>query len=567
MKIMLRWIGAGVWIMASIVAAQAAIEVQSKVDAVTVFPRGAEVARIARVKLGAGSYQLLFRDIPATAIGRSVRVEGQATGRLQIGSVDTRVLYVPRADAQQQASKRRELEKQIEALKDERQTYKSEVAIGEAQKRFATNLVKLPVSGAASGGRGQTVVQEDWSELSSLIVGQITAAEKALNAARIKIREVDRKIKDLRKKMSQLPPRVRRRMEVKVTVVAAQALEADLTVRYQVRGARWRAHYDGRLSTGTRGQPPTLAITRRAAITQRTGEAWNNIKLSLSTTRATAGTSAPNLGSLKVDYPPPAPKLGTNKYSTRGFADQRRAEKAPAPAKPQALEARAKRKATKRTAVSGRLASVQKSRFQVVYAVPGRVTIPATGQAKRVAITSTKITPKLSVRAVPRRQMRAYLYLSMKVPKGEPFLPGRIALFRDGTFIGNGHLPQLAGGEKHELGFGVDTAVQIKFAVLKEKRGESGLISSSHTDERNFRITIKNLRDRAIAYKIFDHVPVSLNEEIRVNTTFKPAPTKRNFENRQGVMVWEKTLKPGGEQGIEIGYTLTWPSGKTIRYR
>ena len=58
--------------------------------------------------------------------------------------------------------------------------------------------------------------------------------------------------------------------------------------------------------------------------------------------------------------------------------------------------------------------------------------------------------------SVPKRDRQTYLYAKIKLPKGAPYLPGRIELFRDQTFAGFGHLPQLAPGEKHEIGFGAD---------------------------------------------------------------------------------------------------------------
>src|ERR1700754_2656263 len=62
----------------------------SRIDAVTVYPAGAEIVRTARIKLERGEHTLLFNDLPAEAIGASIRVEGRATAGMEIGSVDTR---------------------------------------------------------------------------------------------------------------------------------------------------------------------------------------------------------------------------------------------------------------------------------------------------------------------------------------------------------------------------------------------------------------------------------------------------------------------------------------------
>ena len=57
----------------------------SKIEAVTVFPSGAEIARAAKVTLEKGEHTIVFQDVAAEAVPSSIRVEGKATGNLDIG--------------------------------------------------------------------------------------------------------------------------------------------------------------------------------------------------------------------------------------------------------------------------------------------------------------------------------------------------------------------------------------------------------------------------------------------------------------------------------------------------
>jgi len=170
------------------------------------------------------------------------------------------------------------------------------------------------------------------------------------------------------------------------------------------------------------------------------------------------------------------------------------------------------------------------------------------------------------VRAVPKREAKAFLYAKMEVPRGSPLLPGSVSLFRDGTFVGVGQLPLLAGGETHELGFGIDDLVRVRHAVAEEKRGETGIISSSRTDERNFRLSVKNLHERAIDVTLLDQTPVSANEEIKVELTGRTPPTRRDVDDKRGVLAWDARVEPDEEQVIEFGYRVVWPASKTIVY-
>jgi hypothetical protein len=103
---------------ASVMSAE--IKGSSRVDAVTVYPSGAEVTRIGRVTVERGEHVVLFTDLPAQALPGSLRVEGKATGTLEIGSVDTRRVFVPRSDSAAAATERKQIEDAIEKLKDER---------------------------------------------------------------------------------------------------------------------------------------------------------------------------------------------------------------------------------------------------------------------------------------------------------------------------------------------------------------------------------------------------------------------------------------------------------------
>jgi uncharacterized protein (TIGR02231 family) len=376
------------------------------------------------------------------------------------------------------------------------------------------------------------------------------------------MRDVDRKIQDLENKLGELEPAQIERTEAKVFVSAQSPLEADVTIRYQVVSASWTPLYDVRLATGSKTVSPKLDLIRRAAITQSSGEAWDNVALALSTTRPSAGASAPELFPVTVDFEPeekpmaaPAPMVRSRDEAAGGAMQDGLAAEAEAP-----------RPVFKMAKVAQRQAAVIVAPFQALYAVPGRLAIPTTGEAKRVQLLTESIEPQLAVRTVPKQDAKAYLYAKFALPKGSPLLPGEVSLFRDGTFVGTGRLPLLSPSEEHELGFGVDDLVKVRHALLEEKRGETGLISSSKTDSRSYRLTVKSMHERAIALSVFDQIPVSENQEVKVDLISKTVPTKQNVDDKRGVLSWETKLEPDQEQVIEFGYRVSWPAAKSVVY-
>jgi uncharacterized protein (TIGR02231 family) len=330
-------------------------------------------------------------------------------------------------------------------------------------------------------------------------------------------------------------------------------------VRYQVPSASWTPLYDARLVTGSKTESPKLTLTRRAIIRQRTGESWDNVALTLSTTRPASDVAAPDLRPIAVDFEPERPLVGMAPEMERSAPRGRIAPKLQSAAPPAPA-------AAMDTAAEEAFAQATITEFAATFSVAGRTTVENTGEMKRVVIDELELEPTLLVRAVPKRQERAFLYAKLVLPKTSVFLPGEISLFRDQTFVGIGRLPQLAGGDEHELGFGADDAVRIRYSVADERRGESGLISTSRTDQRNYRITVKNLHERPIAFTVLDQVPASLNEEIKVELISTTAPTRRDVDGKRGILAWDGTLEADEERVIEFGYRVSWPAAKNVRF-
>ncbi len=543
-------------------ATAADVKGSSRIDAVTVYPSGAEVVRTARVRLERGEHALLFADLPAEAVAGSIRVEGKASAGLEIGSVDTRIVSVARGDDAVAATERQRIEEAIEKLKDEKSALQASIDAAETQKRLIENLANLPGTPAPAGAAAPP--QPDWGQLFELIGRRAAEAQKAILETRIKVREVERQIRDLEGKLASLAPSQQARTEVKVALAAQEALEADMVIRYQVRNASWTPFYDARLAIGSKAQAPKLQLVRRAAIKQRTGEAWENVALSLSTARPAAGTAAPVLLPMTVDFEPERVAMAPPPAS----AQMRTVQVQPSGGVvggQEADEERLERKVA-RTPAREKAADVQVQAFQALYAIAGRTTVPETGETKRVQIDAMELDPALVVRSVPKRGEKAYLYAKITTARGSPLLPGQVALFRDAVFVGNGSLPLLAPEEEHELGFGVDDSIRVRHALAEEKRGETGIISTSKTDARSYRISVKNQHERAIQVSVLDQIPVSQHADITVELTGKSAPSRRDVDNKRGVLAWDMKLEPNEERVIEFGYRAAWPAAKKVIY-
>src|SRR5690606_8894006 len=341
--------------------------------------------------------------VPPQGVASSIRVEGKAAGKLQIGAVDSRRVVVQRSDAEAPQSARERLENEIPRLKDERARFEGQIETAETQKTFITRLAELPTRALSPPAAGQAQPGEDWAKILSLIGSSMSDVNRTIQDARIRIRDIDRRIEELEKELANQAPAVEERTEVKVHLSAPSPVEADLVVRYQVPSASWTPLYDARLVTGSKTESPKLTLTRRAIIRQRTGESWENVALTLSTTRPASDVAAPDLRPIAVDFEPERPLVGVAPEMERSAPRGRIAPKlqsAAPPAPAVAID----------TAAEEAFAQATITEFAATFSVAGRTTVENTGEMKRVVIDELELEPTLLVRAVPKRQERAFLY-------------------------------------------------------------------------------------------------------------------------------------------------------------
>jgi uncharacterized protein (TIGR02231 family) len=532
-------------------AMAADLDASSTIDSVTVYPDGASVTRIIRLDLPSGDNTLVAKDFPLTLDPSSLRVEGEGGDRLTIGAIDTRQ---PRPALPVDLSA---IDKQIEALKDQRADLDGAIASAEARKKFAERFAES--SPAGLGEKGEARPLSDWRAAFAAVAEEVATADSAIRDARRKQRDIDREIARREQDRNVKPPS---KLEVRIDLAAAAATKATLRVTYNVRNARWTPLYDARLDTGEKDRKPALELVRRAEITQTTGEDWSNVTLGVSTVRVARGGNAPDLNPLVVRYPaPPRPEarggLAENEHKTARLYTPYSSASAPAPA-PEQMDLMAKR-------ADEQQATAEIGAFQAAFKIPGRVSIGASEGAKSLRIATATITPDLMIRSVPVLDPTAFLQASFVQSEDAPLLPGKVSIYRDGMFVGRSMLAAAAKDETVRLGFGADDKVKIERAVVKRNEGSTGLIVTSKTDERAFKTIVRNGHDFAIKVAIEDQLPISENDDIVVEMLPSTTPpTTTNLRDKRGVLEWAFEAKAAEVREINFAWRVRWPKDKGV---
>src|SRR6478735_7271050 len=204
------------------------VDATSAIDTVTVYPDGATVTRVIAIDLASGDSTLVAKDFPLSLDPSSLRVEGEAGAKLTIGTIDARP---PRAA---QPANLPELDKRIEALKDQRADLQGDIDAANARRKFAQHFAEASPAGLGEKGEARPIAE--WRAAFTAVAEEIATADTAIRDATRKQREIDRQLAQLEAERSAKPPS---KLEVRIDVAAAAATKATLRVTYAVRNARW----------------------------------------------------------------------------------------------------------------------------------------------------------------------------------------------------------------------------------------------------------------------------------------------------------------------------------------
>lgn len=543
-------------------AAAAETDLDSRIERVTVYPDGAVVTRLGKATLLQGASQIVLRGLPATIDPASIRVEGKGDGAFSVGAVDVRITP---GDAKPVLDKT--VEDKLKALRDEKGQHEGRIAAIEAQRATIERFAQ--VGPDKLGPDGKALPVSDWPAVFEAIGTALVKVQNDLRGERTKLADITAEIAALERARPQGARPGAPKRDVAIAVEAPQPVAAEFTVSYRVSGAQWVPGYEARLSTTA--EKPALTLTRRAEIRQRTGEDWNDVALMLSTTRSAGGTGAPELQPMQVSFfePQIVAEARARAQALARKAERERAAPAPTLGN-RAAEIAAPADALAKPAIAADVAqaAIESGPYQASFQVPGRATVSPDGTAKTVVLTERKAEPGLSARAVPELEQKAFLEARFNHDEEAPLLPGKVALHRDGTYVGMGRIGLVAPGDEVALGFGADDRIKVSYAPVKRRENEPRWLAQSRTDQREFRTVVKSLHAQPVKVTVLERIPFSENSAITIETLTAQTtpPTEKQVGDKRGVSSWTFDLPPGGEKEIRLAYRIKWPGDREVSY-
>jgi uncharacterized protein (TIGR02231 family) len=527
-------------------------ELSTVVTAVAVYPDRARVTRSGSIALKVGSHKLELRELPLGLDAASVRASARGTARARLLGVDVRRDFYEETPAE----RARELEKQIETLGDEMQGLDGQVTLLEREQTALGELAGQTKAFAHGLAFGKTTAQAQMAILDSLRE-RAEAINTSLLDLAVQRRDLERRLQKLQKELKQLQgARRRERYTAVVEVEVKRAGELAVELTYVVSKAGWKPLYDVRL---LENGGAALEVGYLAQVTQRTGEDWPDVALTLSTARPALAETLPELDAWYIH-----PAFQGAKPKARRMAGFG-APAAPAPAVDMMMAATTgAEKEAEEAAVADvevAMATVDTSGAAVTYHVDGAVTVPADGAPHKVAVARFELVPELDYVSAPKLAEAAYR--RAKVVNDSPYtlLPGAVNLFAGDEFVGATSLELIAPQGEIELYVGTDDRVKIE-RELARREVDKKLIGDRRRLHYAYEIALENLLQSEAKVTVHDQIPVGRHEDIKVKlTSIKPEPADQSELN---LLDWELELAPGDKQVIRFEFTVEHPRGMRV---
>jgi len=538
-----------------VVAGEDPLSLTTRIEGVTVYADRAQVVRQGSVDLAPEGSRVVIPRLPGWIDEESVRAALVPAGAGRI--VDVSVAKTFLAESSEDAVRKadlavREVEDKLAALADEEQILAADIQQVEAIRAFAVE--KLPKDMATRDVKVQT-----FADTVDFVAARLRKDHEGLRDLGARRRDLEPVLAARTKERDDLHARAQLE-QASVVVELAGTGRATLEVTYLTPGATWEPVSELRVQ----GQKK-VALTQYASVVQTTGEDWEGATLAFSTQRPTDLLNVPEAKGLLLG----AGGNGLGEVLTRMGESFDRAQSA-------------------YSSVNARL-GVKNERWQAQFAnqmaIQARVTesftrlqqrgttahfeartpraVRADGKSVRVPIASADFDVVAKLVAVPEVSLNVVRTAEITNQGAQPILPGKAALFADGSFVGTSELPFVAPGETFRTFLGVNDHVKLS-RTLDHKRSSIERGAKKTKLVVSFQVTAENLGSEPVSVQLSDRVPVAHDEAIEVDDVRIPDGAKRDGD---GVVQWTPTLAPKKIDTWRLEYTLEYPSDLMQRAR
>lgn len=531
----------------------AELQVKSDIVKVCIYPDSALITRSANLKLEPGSYKVIFSDIIPDVDENSLKVFGQGSAQAKLFGAVVKKEFLKEVPSEKIKALKEEIQKlddQVKALDNQKSLLLEEKAFLDSVRLFSQGQIPKDLVTKIPTGK-------DLEDTLNFLDVKLKDNYSQVMDCEVKERDLLSKIGALKNELAQISGSGKKlKRSIIADLEAVNSGSFDLSISYLVRAVSWQPIYDARASFDL-GQ---VELTSYGLVKQNTGEDWTEVEAALSTAKPTLAGRMPEVEPWFLRPYQPRPM----RQAFKDKADYMFSAGAPA------LESKMAESSVdeeleepKEQAMEVEYSQAKETGVAMLYKLTRKANVLADGSEYKLPVSTQTLKADFEYMAYPRSSPFAYLSSRVDNSKDLQLPGGRVNVFLDGDFVSSSSVDNIAPGEEFDLNLGVDENVKIKRECLEKKVDETLIVNIPSANKRTinkFKITVENYKGKKIKVKLFEAMPVSEDERIKVKIDkVSLEPKEKDYKDKKGVWLWELELAPKEKKEIFYTFTLEHP--------
>lgn len=544
----------GILISASSVHAQS-IVADSKIISATVYTDSALITRSAQIALNEGMNQVEFNHIIPEVNENTLTVSGKGTAEARIHGAFIKRDYGTETPDERTAA----LNKQLEEINDKINNENSHIQTIQSQKEFLKSITLYSKEQLPKELTTKMPAVQELDGLVDFVGNKNVALDQKRSEINSRLRDLHKQKTVIEQQLNELQSsgsQMNRAIVVNVECLKKGTMTIE--VSYLVSGVYWYSIYDARADMNKN----EVELTSYGVVRQTTGEDWKDISLALSTAKPSISGQIPYIAPWIVRPSQPVVPMKATRMKAEVAQDMNQYEPYYLGAEMSAPAAKEVKKAS--MAVS----QVDTKGISVSYQMPGKVTVKSDGTDHKLPVTTQILNAKFSYTTYPR--LSPYAYLGTRVVNAQDLqlLAGKINIFLDGDYVGESNIQNIGPGEVFDLSLGIDENVKVERKEIEKKVDDvliAGISSGSKKTSYKYKISVENYKGKPIDVILYEAMPVSENDRIKVKVSdVSLEPKEKDWNSRKGVWRWELKLDPKAKKEIAYSFFIEHPKDMQI---
>ena len=543
------------FISTSLLSQNKELELNSKINDVTVFLSGAEIHRTSKVVLNTGVTELKLSELSPSIDAKSIQAKLESKDVIII-SVNHKMNYLSEAS----------ITPKIKAVTDSLEDMRLKLEIRKSHERVYKEEKSMLLVNKSIKGEQSGVDVEDLMEMADFYRSRLQEIETKLIDINHSKNKIQATINNLNKHLRQLNSLSRKNTsEIFVKVSCKTRISTTLNISYVVNQAGWVPKYDVRSNNTT----DPINLTYKADVYQNTGVEWDNVSLTLSTGNPTINNSQPELSQWYLQYYNSYKNQQRKKSyaANQQYGNANKIASQSVGAMPSRMDdedngfyATADIKIEEESRSSANFTSVTNSTVNAEFAIALPYSITSDGQANTVEIQKYELPVSYEYFAIPKLDKDAFLLARISGWGEYNLLPADVNVYFEGTSVGTSYLNTETTNDTLDISMGRDNSIIITRKKIKDFN-KTTTLGSNKKSQRGYEISIRNNKNNAITLTLLDQLPLSKTKDIEISLYEDGGA---NHNEITGTLKWSLNINPGETNKISYKYSVKYPKNKTI---